>query len=182
MCLLLVILLHLRMRRLLLGSGHFVQNGVHLFLFVKGLPQVVQVENILGNFLDFVHVHVQLCKPGPAILVQDDARHVETRKSYQIGRVQKGHVGPQAVIDDSPSNWQHRVLNPQILAVLHQRPVGLENDQAAVHVFQEVKLALQNVIRPIWKILKKDRKAKFLMILGSALHIPGWGKHRRTCS
>ena len=39
------------------------------------------------------------------------------------------------------------------LAVLDERPVRLEDDEAAVHVLQEEELALENVIRAVGKVL-----------------------------
>ncbi len=95
-----IILLHLRMRRLLFGSWHFGQDAAHFFLLVKGFPEVVQVQEILGNLLNLLHVDMELGKPRSAVLVEDDASHVQTGQGYQVGWEEQGDVRSQAVADN----------------------------------------------------------------------------------
>ena len=45
------------------------------------------------------------------------------------------------------------VLPCAYLTVLHEGPIRLEDDEAAIHVLQEEELALENVIRAVGKVL-----------------------------
>ena len=38
------------------GFGHLLEDGSNFFLFVITFPEIVQSEDVFGNFLDFVHV------------------------------------------------------------------------------------------------------------------------------
>ena len=42
------------------GLGHLLKDGSNFFLFVITFPEIVESENVFGNFLDFVHVNSQL--------------------------------------------------------------------------------------------------------------------------
>ena len=77
----------------------------------------------------------------------------------QEGRIQETNISSEGVIDNPPGKRQDGLLHAlaQVLGVLDQGPVGLEHDQAAVHVLQEVELALQDgvgTVREVETILK----------------------------
>ena len=38
------------------GFGHLLKDGSNFFLFVITFPEIVESEDVFGNFLDFVHV------------------------------------------------------------------------------------------------------------------------------
>ena len=77
----------------------------------------------------------------------------------QEGRIKEAHISSEEVIDNPPGKRQDGLLHAlaQVLGVLDQGPVGLEHDQAAVHVLQEVELALQDgvgTVREVETVLK----------------------------
>ena len=75
-------------------------------------------------------------------------------ESDEEGREEEADVGPEGVIDDPPGEGQHGLLQPlsEVLAVLGEGPVGLEHHEAAVHVLQEVELALQDAVGAVREI------------------------------
>ena len=42
------------------GLGHLLKDGSNFFLFVITFPEIVQSEDVFGNFLDFIHVDSKL--------------------------------------------------------------------------------------------------------------------------
>ena len=102
-------------------------------------------------------------EPRFGVFAKDHASHVNAGEGNLVRRVQERDVGPQGVVDDAPSDWKHRVLHAQILAVLDEGPVRLENDEAAIHVFEQVKLALEDVVSPVGKVLILVGIRKFVL-------------------
>ena len=62
------------------------------------------------------------------------------------------------------------------LTVLYQRAVGLEDDQAAVHVLQQVELALQDDLDPVGELHAGEGVAELVLDDGGAgVDQPGVG-------
>ena len=79
---------------------------------------------------------------------------MKTGEGNQEGRIQETNISSEGVIDNPPGKRQDGLLHAlaQVLGVLDQGPVGLEHDQAAVHVLQEVELALQDGVGTVQEV------------------------------
>ena len=102
-------------------------------------------------------------------------------ESDEEGREEEAHVGPEGVIDDPPGEGQHGLLQPlaEVLAVLGEGPVGLEHHEAAVHVLQEVELALQDAVGAVREIEAGVEGVAELVLDdgGAGVDEPGVGYH-----
>ncbi len=66
------------------------------------------------------------------------------------------------------------------LAVLNERPVGLEDDEAAVHVLQQVELALQDDLDTVGELRGGEGIAELVLDDGRAgVDEPGVGNHTK---
>ena len=79
---------------------------------------------------------------------------METGQGYEEGREEETDVRPEGVIDNPPGQREESLLitRAEVLGVLDQWAVGLEDDQTAVHVLQEVELALQDGVGSVGEI------------------------------
>ena len=79
---------------------------------------------------------------------------MKTSQGYQEGWKQKTDICPHGVINNPPGKWKESFFQAlaKILCVLDQWPVWLEHHQAAVHVLQQVELALQDGVSSVGEV------------------------------
>ena len=79
---------------------------------------------------------------------------METGQGNEERREEEAHVGSERVIDDPPGEGEDSLLQTlaEILTILDQGPVGLEHDEAAIHILQQVELALQYAVGPVGEV------------------------------
>lgn len=68
--------------------------------------------------------------------------------------IEKANVRAKAVVYNPPGQSEQLIVGANVLYQYEQRTIGLIDNETAVQVLQKVKLALQDLIRAIGKLLR----------------------------